>query len=80
MASQQGSTLEWRENGDCRVVSQCLPAVKVSSNGNKTFFNQIIAAYTGWIDSRNDPKLAVVYGDDSPLPDDILMDLANYMN
>jgi hypothetical protein len=54
--------------------------VKVSSNGNKTFFNQIIAAYTGWIDSRNDPKLAVVYGDDSPLPDDILMDLADYMN
>lgn len=38
-AAKQGSTLEWRENGDCRVVSQMLPAVRVSSNGNKTFFN-----------------------------------------
>ena len=56
-----------------------LPAVRVSSNGNKTFFNQIIAAYTGWIDSRNDPKLAVVFGDDTPLPDDVLTDLSNYM-
>jgi len=53
--------------------------VRVSSNGSKTFFNQIIAAYTGWIDSRNDPKLAVVYGDDTPLPDVVLSDLANYM-
>ena len=38
-AAKQGSTLEWQENGDCRVVSSILPAVRVSSNGNKTFFN-----------------------------------------
>lgn len=51
----------------------------MSSNGSKTFFNQIIAAYTGWIDSRNNPKEAVVFGDNTPLPDDVLTDLANYM-
>ena len=39
----------------------------------------MIAAYTGWIDKRNDPKKAVVFGDDSLLPDDILMDLAAFM-
>ena len=38
-AAKQGSTLEWRENGDVRVISQKLPAIRVSSNGNKTFFN-----------------------------------------
>ena len=34
-----GNTWEWFENGDCRVISQILPAVRVSSNGSKTFFN-----------------------------------------
>lgn len=78
-AGKQGSTLEWLDNGDCRVISATLPAVRVSSNGNKTFFNQIIAAYTGWIDSRNDPKKAVTLGDGTPLPADIFDDLAKYM-
>lgn len=60
-------------------MSKVLQAVRVSSNGNKTFFNQIIAAYTGWIDSRNNPKEAVVFGDDTPMPDNVLSDLAAYM-
>jgi hypothetical protein len=77
--TKHGNTWEWFENGDCRVISAVLPAVRVSSNGNKTFYNQIIAAYTGWIDKRNDPKKAVTFGDDTPLPDDILMDLAQFM-
>ena len=38
-AKKQGTTLEWLEGGDCRIISQTLPAVKVSSNGNKVFFN-----------------------------------------
>ena len=39
----------------------------------------MIAAYTGWIDKRNNPKKAVVFGDDSEMPDDVMMDLAKYM-
>ncbi len=74
--AKHGNTWEWFENGDCRVISAVLPAIRVSSNGNKTFFNQVIAAYTGWIDKRNNPKKAVTFGDDTLLPDDILMDLA----
>ena len=77
--AKQGTSWQWLENGDCRVISSVLPAVRVSSNGNKTFFNQVVAAYTGWIDKRNDPKKAVVFGDDSPLPEEILMDLSAYM-
>lgn len=38
-AGKQGSTLVWLENGDCKVISKVLPAIRVGSNGNKVFFN-----------------------------------------
>lgn len=78
-AGEQGSTIEWQENGDGKVVTAKLPAVRVSSNGSKSFFNQIIAAYTGWIDKRNDPKKAVTFGDGTPLPHEVLDDCAQFM-
>lgn len=56
-----------------------LPAVRVSSNGAKTFFNQIVAAYTGWVDKRNVYGKAVVFGDDSELPKEIIEDLVKFM-
>ena len=31
------------------------------------FFNQLIAAFKGWKDSRNDPSNSIRHGDDSPL-------------
>ena len=55
-AAEQGSTLEWLDGGDCRITSQVLPAVRTATNGKKAFHNQLIAAYTGWIDSRNQLK------------------------
>jgi len=75
---KQNSTWEWLPNGDCRIISQTLPAVKVCTNGNYSFFNQMIAAYTGWIDKRNDPTKALVFGDDSPMDNDVMMKLAEY--
>jgi hypothetical protein len=77
--TKQDYTFEWHENNDCCVVSKTLPAIKVSSNGNKAFFNQVIAAYTGWNDKRNVGKNAVVFGDGSALPDDVITDLAQFM-
>jgi hypothetical protein len=62
-------------NGNCKVISKVLQAVRVSSNGNKVFFNQILAAYTGWVDSRNEYGKSVVFGDDSSLPKEIIEDL-----
>ena len=35
----QGTTWEWLPDGCCKIISQVLPAVRVSSNGNKVFFN-----------------------------------------
>jgi len=75
---KQNSTWEWLPNGDCRIISQTLPAVKVCTNGNYSFFNQMIAAYTGWIDKRNDPTKALMFGDDSPMDNDVMMKLAEY--
>ena len=37
---KQGFIWEWNAaTGNCKVISKTLPAVRVSSNGNKTFFN-----------------------------------------
>jgi hypothetical protein len=73
---KQEFTWEWLPNGNCRVASKTLPAVRVGSNGRKVFFNQVVAAYTGWVDSRNEYGKAVVFGDDSPLPKEVVEDLA----
>lgn len=70
---------EWYDNGNCKVISKVLPAVRVSSNGNKTFFNQVIAAYTGWVDSRNEYGKAVCFGDNTPLDRNMIESLAKFM-
>ncbi len=62
-----GYTWEWQEDGCLRVTSPILPAVRELADGRKTFFNQLIAALTGWKDDRNDPSKAVRFGDDSPM-------------
>jgi hypothetical protein len=55
--------------------------VRVSSNGNKAFFNQVVAAFTGWVDKRNVYGKAVVFGDDmSALPTDTVEALAKFMD
>uniref|UniRef100_A0A7S3JZW5 NADP-dependent oxidoreductase domain-containing protein n=1 Tax=Aureoumbra lagunensis TaxID=44058 RepID=A0A7S3JZW5_9STRA len=79
---EQGSTWEWiNNNNDCRITSPRLPAIRTCSNGRKAFFNQILAAYTGWIDSRNDPKKAIIFADDhSPMPSDIMDELVAYFD
>ena len=39
----------------------------------------MVAAFTGWIDSRNDPTKAVVLGDDSPVDAKALLDVSEFM-
>lgn len=55
--NEQSYDFEWVavEDGtfDCKVISKVLPAIRVSTNGRKTFYNQVLAAYTGWVDKRN---------------------------
>ena len=44
------------------------------------FFNQLIAAFRGWKDTRNDPRKSICFGDDSEIPNEsmqIAIDLAD---
>ena len=63
-------TWEWLENDCLRVTTPVLPAVRQLANGRSAFFNQLIAAFKGWKDSRNDPSKSIRHGDDSPLDAD----------
>jgi hypothetical protein len=61
---------QWIDNGDLRVTTPVLPAVRPLDGNRKSFFNQLIAAFQGWKDSRNDPSKAITFGDGSPLDRD----------
>jgi alpha-ketoglutarate-dependent taurine dioxygenase len=63
-----GYNWEWLPNGNLKTISPELEAIKFYSKlGKKVYHNQLIAAFTGWIDSRNDPKKAIVFGDKSAI-------------
>lgn len=65
--SALGYEWEWREDDSLRATTPVLPAVRDLGDGRKSFFNQLIAAYCGWSDSRNDPARAVTFGDGEPI-------------
>jgi len=62
-----GYRWEWLENGCLRATTPVLPAVHELSSGRRSFFNQLIAAFRGWKDARNDPSKAIFFGDGQPL-------------
>lgn len=62
-----GYSWEWLSDGCLKATTPVLPAVREAPNGRKAFFNQLIAAFQGWKDVRNDPAQAIRFGDGSPL-------------
>jgi alpha-ketoglutarate-dependent taurine dioxygenase len=64
---------EWLADGCLRATTPVLPAVKQMSDGRKVFFNQLIAAFKGWKDARNDPAKSITFGDGSALDRDAAM-------
>ena len=75
-----GSTWEWLDNGDVRTVTATVPAIRTDERtGRRQFFNSMVAAFTGWIDSRNDPTKAVVLGDGSPVDAAAMASVAAFM-
>jgi len=73
---------EWLADGSLRATTPVLPAIREVSPGRKTFFNQLIAAFRGWKDARNDPAKAIRFGDGSPLDRDavqIAIDLSEQL-
>jgi len=58
---------EWRTDGALRTSTPVLPAVRALDANRKSFFNQLIAAFKGWKDARNDPTKSITFGDGSPM-------------
>jgi len=59
-----------------RATTPPLPAVMDLGDGRKTFFNQLIAAFCGWKDERNDPSKAIRHGDGTALDTDAVQHAA----
>eukprot|EP00471_Norrisiella_sphaerica_P008290 CAMPEP_0184492302 /NCGR_PEP_ID=MMETSP0113_2-20130426/22835_1 /TAXON_ID=91329 /ORGANISM="Norrisiella sphaerica, Strain BC52" /LENGTH=655 /DNA_ID=CAMNT_0026877025 /DNA_START=77 /DNA_END=2044 /DNA_ORIENTATION=+ len=78
---KQGSSWEWMDNDCVKTITATVPAIrKDERTGAKIFFNSVVAAFTGWIDSRNDPKKAVILGDGSLVDAEALIDVAKFMD
>jgi len=78
--TELGSTWEWLEGGNVRTVTATVPALRVDPRtGRKMFFNSMVAAFTGWIDSRNDPTKAVLLGDGTPVDATAMAGTAKFM-
>lgn len=58
---------EWMEADALRATTPVLPAIRDLPDGRRSFFNQLIAAFRGWSDSRNEPHKAVRFGDGTPI-------------
>lgn len=62
-----GYEWQWLEQDSLRVTTAVLPAVKETTNGRQVFFNQLIAAFRGWKDTRNATEKSIRFGDDTEI-------------
>jgi len=58
-----GYSWAWLDEGCLRATTPVLPAVRRLADGRTSFFNQLIAAFQGWKDERNDPAKSITFGD-----------------
>lgn len=65
-----GYSFEWLPNDVLKATTPVLDAVRKLPDGRKVFFNQLIAAFRGWKDARNDPSKSVTFGDGSRISGD----------
>lgn len=65
--SDLGYSWVWQDDGSLRVTTPALPAIRDLGDGSESFFNQLIAAFRGWKDARNDPAKSVTYGNGDPI-------------
>ena len=62
-----GYEWQWLEQDSLRVTTAVLPAIRETDNGRQVFFNQLIAAFRGWKDTRNAKEKSIRFGDDSEI-------------
>lgn len=67
-----GYQWEWLEQDSLRVTTAVLPAVRETDNGRQVFFNQLIAAFRGWKDTRNATEKSIRFGDDSAISEEAM--------
>lgn len=63
-----GYSWEWLSDSSLKAVTPVLPAVITLEDGAEIFYNQLIAAYMGWKGVRENPSVAITFGDGSPIP------------
>ena len=67
--AELGYSWQWRDDGSLKVTTPVLPATRILASGTEVFFNQLIAAFMGWQDSRNVQEKSVRFGDDTEVSD-----------
>ncbi len=65
-----GYEWKWQEHESLRVTTPVLSAVRSVDDGRRVFFNQLIAAFRGWSDSRNDASKSICFGDGTAITPD----------
>ena len=56
---------QWLPDGAIRTTTPALSLIRHAPSGNEVFFNQLIAAFCGWQEQRNEGTRSVTYGDGS---------------
>ena len=75
------SNMSWRwlNNGDLRVTTDKLPAIRYNADTRrKTFHNSIIAVYEGWNDDRNRACNSISFADGTPIEEKDIAQLQQY--
>jgi len=62
-----GYSWSWQDDGSLKATTPRLEAIHDMGDGDESFFNQLIAAFRGWEDARNDPSKSVRHGDGSAI-------------
>ncbi len=67
--AELGYEFEWLQDDSLKATTPVLPAIRQLPDGRRVFFNQLIAAFKGWQDARNQANNSVCFGDGSALAD-----------
>lgn len=65
-----GYAWQWLDADSLKATTPVLPTIRQLADGRRVFFNQLIAAFRGWQDRRNDAGKSIRFGDDSPIAAD----------
>tara|TARA_B100000214_G_scaffold134103_1_gene95352 strand:+ start:676 stop:1614 length:939 start_codon:yes stop_codon:yes gene_type:complete len=64
-----GYSWNWIESDNLSVTTRPFDAIKLLKDGNKSFFNQVLAASLGWKKNSEDDSMPVKFGNGETIPD-----------